>query len=163
MARPLMEWTPENIWKRFWASTIVTDQGCWIYTKGPQRAGYPMNQWQGRTVKRQDAHRLSYRIFIGDIPDGLTIDHVCHNEDLDCPGGECIHRKCWRPSHLRCVPRGVNVLAGKTIAARNAAKTHCRWGHEFTPENTWRSPTRNGRWCRKCLAVRQGERKMRAP
>jgi hypothetical protein len=40
-------------------------------------------------------------------------------------------------------------LRGDTFAARNAAKTHCKHGHEFTPENT--VARRDGRRrCRAC-------------
>lgn len=45
-------------------------------------------------------------------------------------------------------------LGGVANGARNKAKTHCKWGHEFTPENTGKNG-KNGRKCKKCHAERQ--------
>ena len=42
-------------------------------------------------------------------------------------------------------------------------KTHCKWGHEFTPDNTWIN-NRGGRQCRACNLIRmQTARKLRNP
>ncbi len=43
---------------------------------------------------------------------------------------------------------------------RNRSKTHCKWGHEFTPENTWRNKDGH-RWCKACLKRRSDERQER--
>jgi hypothetical protein len=40
---------------------------------------------------------------------------------------------------------------------RNGRKTHCARGHEFTPENTYRSPKKGERRCRTCIAAYQRE------
>ncbi len=50
----------------------------------------------------------------------------------------------------------VNVLRGRGPTALNAAKTHCKRGHEFTPENTYyRRDSANGlRQCRTCIRAR---------
>jgi len=82
------------------------------------------------------AHRYVYEQEVGPIPDGLTLDHLCRN------------RACVNPDHLEPVTMRVNTLRGETITARNAAKTRCDKGHEFTPENTMRKP--DGRRCRVC-------------
>jgi hypothetical protein len=45
-------------------------------------------------------------------------------------------------------------LGGIANGMRNKSKTHCKFGHEFTPENT--APNgKNGRTCRRCHADRQ--------
>ena len=36
----------------------------------------------------------------------------------------------------------------------NSAKTHCKWGHEFTPENTYFNAATNTRTCRACRRER---------
>ncbi len=43
----------------------------------------------------------------------------------------------------------INILRGTGPTARNAIKTHCDHGHEFTPENTYAKPS-GGRQCRAC-------------
>jgi hypothetical protein len=50
------------------------------------------------------------------------------------------------------------LLGGKANGERNKAKTHCKYGHEYTPENTIRNGKDGlGRACKKCHAIRQAE------
>lgn len=58
----------------------------------------------GRTAH---VHRLVAVHFHGPIPAGLVVDHTCHNADAACSGrsGECRHRLCLNPAHLRLVVR----------------------------------------------------------
>lgn len=109
---------------------------CWEWTSGRTAAGY------GRfyLAKRKPvyAHRYTWELLRGSIPDGLQIDHLCRN------------RACCNPDHLEPVTNRENGLRGVGAAAVNARKTHCKHGHEFTPENTYEGP--RGRQCRRCRA-----------
>lgn len=134
--------------QRFWRSILIGDDG-WEWTGNIANTGYGRFGVGGRVVL---AHRWAYEHFVGPIADGLTIDHLCHNRDLACRGGAtCLHRRCVLPEHLEAVPTAVNTRRGRgnEVSARlSATRTHCKYGHEFTPENT--VMTKTGRKCRIC-------------
>lgn len=124
---------------RFWSYVDKSD-GCWLWTGYTNPKGYGRFMLNGRQVQ---VHRFAYEAEVGPIPEGLEIDHLCRT------------RNCVRPDHLEPVPGVVNLARGNGDPARNARKTHCKRGHEFTPENTWISPTNGGRSCRACRKIRR--------
>lgn len=122
---------------KFWARVQETD-GCWEWGGRRTRQGYGHGSWHidGKLV--QLAHRVSYMLRVGPIPDGLVIDHLCRNPP------------CVRPDHLEPVlPYVNNVVRGHHWRAE---RTVCDNGHEFTPENTYQRPDRpKQRQCRACM------------
>lgn len=110
---------------------------CWIW-RGSIADGYGVFLING---KQMMAHRASYQLFVGPIPEGLRLGHTCYK------------KRCVNPEHLIPLTTRETLLRGKTIAARNAAKTHCRKGHEFTTENTYKNKA-GGRMCRTCSLLR---------
>ena len=115
--------SPRDI-DRFW-ERVDRDgpNGCWSW-RSYYCNGYAM-LWAERRNMR--AHRISYELVNGPIPQGLVIDHLCRN-----PG-------CVNPDHLEAVTNRVNTLRGRcgeVNRARLASKTHCLRGHPRTPENT---------------------------
>lgn len=125
--------TIQNPVERF-MSYVDKSGACWLWTGGRERRGYGFF-WYGQRL--WSAHRFSYMIHNGEIPSGLTIDHVCRNP------------QCVNPAHLEAVTQKVNNLRGMSDSAANSRKTHCKRGHAFTDENTWRDK-RNKRRCRIC-------------
>lgn len=128
----------------FWAKTRSEDRGyetpCLIWTGYIKPNGYGQCAVNRRT---KHAHRVAYEATHGPIPERINgeravIDHKCRV------------RSCVNVDHLEVVTNRVNVLRGDTIQAANAAKTHCKRGHEFTPENTY-IETRGNRKCRTCM------------
>lgn len=115
--------------------------GCWIWQWTIARNGYGFTKVAGKT---RHAHRVYYERHVGPVPDGLTLDHLYRN------------RACVNPAHLEPVTIRENTLRGEGPSARNAAKTHCKYGHECTPENTHMRPS-GSRSCRVCLRERQRE------
>lgn len=103
------------------------------------------------------AYRYVWTQLVGPIPDGVLLDHECHNRDTTCLGGvTCPHRACVNPAHLRMTDIKTNLLDSPTSTASiNKAKTHCPADHEYTPENTrtWGGK----RSCRTCDRDRSRE------
>lgn len=114
--------------------------GCWLWNGAIGTNGYATVSRGTRPNRlRWMAHRFSYEVFVGPIPEGLDLDHLCRV------------RHCVNPDHLEPVTRRENLLRGQTINALRAAQTHCIHGHEFTPENTYRYAD-GTRKCRACRA-----------
>ena len=70
------------------------NSGCWLWLGFIAKNGY------GRFGIRRTAHwahRVAYRLFVGDIPDGLDLDHLCRT------------RCCVNPEHLQAVSRKENL------------------------------------------------------
>lgn len=107
--------------------------------------GYLTDQGYGKLGGRL-VHRLAWELVNGPVPDGLTLDHLCHT--LVCAGGPtCPHRRCINVRHMTPATRGDNARRGQS-GTHQKIKTNCPQGHEYTPENT--RVYRGGRYCRTC-------------
>lgn len=93
---------------------------CWLW-QGHTYQGYGSVTYDYRSRK---VHVLVFELLIGQRIIGLTLDHLCRV------------RRCCNPQHLEQVTCKVNILRGVGLAAVNAVKTHCKYGHALTPENT---------------------------
>lgn len=134
-----MRWGPPI--ERFWPKVEKTDT-CWLWHGETNFDGYGRMKING---KRVGVHRLAYEWLVGPIPKGLTIDHVKERG--------CTHRNCVNPAHLEPVTAGENTRRARLAAPR---KTHCRAGHEYTEENTYRWGT-----ARYCIACRVAYKRVR--
>lgn len=117
---------------------------CWLWRGKPDKRGY--GRIADDTGWYDMAHRWSYKHFVGPIPTVLVIDHKCFNPP------------CVNPEHLEPVTYRVNTIdRGRTNASYvNSLKTHCKWGHEFSPTNTYMSKGKYGyfRVCKTCHKAR---------
>lgn len=125
--------------ERFWAKVDVGGpDDCWVWTAARTTAGYGQLS-AGFAGKPQTllAHRFSYEIAAGPVPDGLHLDHLCRV------------RHCVNPAHLEPVTIRDNLMRGETLAAANRAKTECPKGHPYDALNTRIRPD-GARACRTC-------------
>ena len=111
-----------------------SESGCWDWTGAKVKDGYSRIGYEGRS---QPGHRVSYRIFVGEIPEGWTIDHLCRN------------RGCVNPEHLEPTTWNENKRRGFAPPACNARKGECVNGHPFDEANTYTYPS-GVRGCRIC-------------
>ena len=109
---------------------------CLVWT-GNAPHGYGTFWYEGKKVR---AHRFAYERFVGRIPEGLELDHLCRVT------------RCVNPDHLEPVTRAENL---RRASWPNARKTHCKRGHEFTSDNTYR--WRGHRVCRTCQHERRAK------
>jgi hypothetical protein len=121
--------------------------GCWEWMgatvgKRGTRRSYGQISVNRRTVL---AHRYSYERFVGPIPAGLQLDHLCRNP------------ACVNPAHLEAVTQRTNILRGESPCARNASMTHCPCGLALKGKNLYVAPDGSRRCveCRKQLARRR--------
>lgn len=106
---------------------------CWMWKGRIGPGGYGLF---GKVSRR--AHRFTYELYIGPIPDGYEIDHLCHV------------RACVNPAHLEAVTPEENR---RRAVHWNFKKTHCLRGHPLYGDNLILTKT-GGRQCRTCARRR---------
>jgi len=142
-----VDWEETLIGKRLLSKVDFTDEGCWEWQAGKDGGGYGSVMIRR---KRYGVHRLAYLEWVGPIPEGMEIDHLCRN------------RKCFNPYHLEAVTGRINKLRGIGFVAKHALATHCPKGHPYDETNTYVRKGTGYRDCKTCLSDRSKARWKRA-
>lgn len=141
---------PKDYREHFWAKVdkngpLWNGTPCWIWTGAKDKAGYGrFHLPRGGNVP---AYWVAWELLHGQIDKALQFDHLCRNHP-------CVNAE----HHLEPVTQKVNLLRGEGFAAINAQKTHCKRGHEFTPENTYMQ--QDWRECVRCRIIHTLARKL---
>ncbi len=106
------------------------NSGCWLWLGSVCRRDRPNQQYGKFHLEKRDvyAHRFSYEYYVGPIPAGLDLMHRC-----DTPS-------CVNPSHLKPGTARDNtqdaIAKGRHKYQVTPPITHCKRGHEYTPDNS---------------------------
>lgn len=106
---------------------------CWLWTATRGSNGYGKAYYDGKV---RYAHRLSYIAFVGEIPDGYQIDHLCRTP------------ACCNPFHLEAVTPSINTLRGLSTGAKARRRAACMHGHPYDEHGVMRYGRRVCRLCR---------------
>lgn len=115
-------------WSRLLAG-LERQGGCLVWVRG-KTGGYGTLSVGNRMVR---AHRLMYEHEVGPIPDGMDVDHSCHN------------RACCEPSHLRLATRKQNSInrSGPQPGSQTGVRGVYRHGSGFRAQFKAGGKTRN--------------------
>jgi hypothetical protein len=126
---------------RFFQKIAVNDGSgdtCWQWIGAKRALGYGKIKICGRWFP---AHRLAWILCYKSIDENLDIDHLCEN------------KSCVNPAHLDLVTSKVNVMRTNNLGSNRGyygLRTHCKYGHPFSTENTRITFNPYRRRCRTC-------------
>lgn len=142
--------TSEETRARLLANIEVNGDGCWIWQGQVAGSGYGQvgfRRGPGDANRYSVmAHRVSYMLHVGPIPEDLVLDHLCRV------------RTCVNPAHLEPVTNRENILRGEGPTAHHARMTHCGNGHALEGANLYVKPGRGDRACLTCKRIDDTER-----
>ncbi len=138
------KYTASEVITSFWQRVVKRPEECWIWQGARNRAGYG-TVYVGTRVN-QLAHRFAYEHQVGALLPTHDLHHMCGN------------KLCVNPAHLQVLTKGEHIRLEYTLHGNaSSRKTHCPYGHEYTPENTAYTK-RGGRYCLACNRVNGGGR-----
>ena len=138
---------PENLAEKI----LVGAQDCWLFLGATNSRGYGLTAIDGDGSTRL-AHRATYELLVGSIPDGRIVYHTCGVKRCCNPEHLVAAYPKQAMAHVQAVGRAVRSVLAET----NASKSSCKRGHAFSPENTI-VDRRGHRTCRECKRMKDRE------
>ncbi len=112
--------------------------GCWHWQGGYGKKGYGHAYVSSISANQVLAHRLTYMLGVGPIPDGFDLHHR-----------DSCEKRCVNPAHLTPLAHAAHTtLTHEDVPEK--IKTHCKRGHEFTPETIWLNKRDGKKQCKIC-------------
>lgn len=145
---------PPRVAERAYTRRVVDDDGCWISTYSVASHGYAQIGWTIPVAERGPddprshmvlAHRAAWSHLYGQVPLGMTLDHLCKQ------------RRCVNPEHMRLLPNYENARRTK---GRDWPLGYCVHGHDSSHLiEVGRKANRSGvaKICGACQTARQAE------
>lgn len=115
---------------------------CWVWQRHCNPKGYARAKLPPHYKTSKAVYRVSYELWVGPIPDGLHIDHLCRVPS------------CVNPAHLEPVTPAENTRRASIYRVHGPTKPCCKYGHTYTPETT-RYTSRGSRFCGVCYPKRE--------
>ena len=129
----------DRFWRTLRRVPDLDPAKCWPWPGTRMAKGYGVLR---RRYAKVYAHRVSYEIAYGPVPEGLVIDHICRN------------RLCCNPAHLEAVTTRENAMRGAGLSVQLHNMGICIHGHEVSGSNVYSRLKANGERhdrCRECI------------
>lgn len=110
---PTRSWSDTRVQNWFWSKAQPVESGCWQWNGGQNSKGYGVFMLEGSAKL---AHRVAWEACEGEIPDEMTIDHLCFN------------KLCVNPLHMEVVTRSENSRRGNGSPAMRAYEARQKAG-----------------------------------
>jgi hypothetical protein len=118
----------KSLTERIESSVQKDENGCWLWARKVGKPGYGlMTTKEAGKPRTRLAHRVSYEAFVGAIPAGLQLDHLCRV------------RACVNPEHLEPVTLQENLYRSPIHNVRFRAEGKCSQGHVLADVGTYKA------------------------
>jgi hypothetical protein len=122
---------------------VDPETGCWNWTANIAPQGYGRIGADAPDYTTLYAHRVSYELHKGPIPEGLVVDHMCNN------------RQCVNPDHLQAITHKANIERSPAPHIQRWIAQRCVRGHDMAdPANVYVRKDTGRRQCKACIRIR---------
>lgn len=135
---------PERVAERAYTRVDIDEDGCWVSRYSTASHGYSQIGWQTSTSRHVVlGHRASWVHVHGQVPIGMTLDHLCRQ------------RRCVNPDHLRLMSNFENARRnnGADFPMGQCANGHPNTDMVSVPKRSKNGQPRMGLSCASCARI----------